>query len=539
MANQPDNVGIEETIYDTVIIGGGIAGLTAAYMLRDKKLLLLEQEDRFGGRVLSEKVHEATNNIGTQFFTVEDTSFVRLIKELEVDWVTHDSKSVPVGVYVNNKLHTDMESVLGGKAKLSALKLMSVTYRKMKIYKLPMTDPRWRKLVAKTIVEFQKGYDPDLMALVKIYMRGACVAKPERTSAGMGFVLTNDIFNTKNMGFVTGGFQKITDALADKLDGKAVCGAGVTRVEENDGIVSTCYEKDGKEQVVKAKSAVVTVPPQAALKILPQLPDWKKEALEKVHYGPITVVSVFLNRDIPWPRFFGHMSDGTIYQGIIDTTFNTEEDKNEDNPIIYNFIISIPPDEKKEIEAFFAKSDEEIIDLILKDFKKMMPEVDDVEKYITGSKVTRFPIGELELSPEYFLEALPDLAKPVGNIHFTGEYVEKKNFVDGACFSGMRVACKLGSKYIISEEDIIAFPKEPKWGAFGWATMICNVLLLAGGFFLPTGYGTTLSIGAGLLLAFTAAFPFCFPPIKLIYKVLLGITIGFGGIIGLLAGLFG
>ena len=60
MANQPDNVGIEETIYDTVIIGGGIAGLSAAYMLRDKKLLLLEQEGRLGGRIWSEKINEAT-----------------------------------------------------------------------------------------------------------------------------------------------------------------------------------------------------------------------------------------------------------------------------------------------------------------------------------------------------------------------------------------------------------------------------------------------------------------------------------------------
>ena len=49
MANQQENAGIEETTYDTVIIGAGIAGLTAAYMLRDKNLLLLEQEDRFGG----------------------------------------------------------------------------------------------------------------------------------------------------------------------------------------------------------------------------------------------------------------------------------------------------------------------------------------------------------------------------------------------------------------------------------------------------------------------------------------------------------
>jgi len=540
MAKQLDNAGKEETLYDTVIIGGGIAGLTAGYMLRDKNILLLEQEDRFGGRVLTEKVNGATNNIGTQFFTVEDSSFLHLIKELGVEFITHDTNSVPFNIFVNNKLHTNMASLLSGKAMLSAIKIISITHRKMKIFKeLPMTHPRWRELASKNIAEFLKGYHPDLTELIKIYMRGACVAKPERTSAGMGFVLVNDIFSTGDMGFVTGGFQQITDAMADKLDGKAVCGAGVTRVEENDGIVTTWYEKDGKEHVVKSKSVVTTVPPQIALKILPQLPNWKKEALMKVDYGPITTVSVFLNRDIPWPRFFGNMSEGTIFQGLADVTFDTEEDKNEANPIIYNFIISIPPNEKKEIEAFFAKSDEEIINLTLKDFKKMLPEAAEVEKYVTGSKVTRFPIGELELSPEYFLEALPDLAKPVGNIHFTGEYTEKKNFVDGACFSGMRVACKLGSKYITSEEDIIAFPKEPNWGAFGWATMIVNILLFVLGFFLPGGYGTMLSIVSGILLIFTAAFPFFFPPMKLIYQALLGVSIVFGGIIAVLARFIG
>ena len=80
--NEPNKAENEDTLYDTVIIGGGITGLTAGYMLREKNILLLEEDERFGGRVLSEKVHEATNNIGTQFFTVEDSSFVRLISHL-------------------------------------------------------------------------------------------------------------------------------------------------------------------------------------------------------------------------------------------------------------------------------------------------------------------------------------------------------------------------------------------------------------------------------------------------------------------------
>ena len=56
----------------------------------------------------------------------------------------------------------------------------------------------------------------------------------------------------------------------------------------------------------------------------------------------------------------------------------------------------------------------------------------DIDEYIIDTKVTRFPIGELELSPEYFLELLPQLQKPVGNIHFCGDYTDGQSFISGA-----------------------------------------------------------------------------------------------------------
>jgi hypothetical protein len=64
--------------------------------------------------------------------------------------------------------------------------------------------------------------------------------------------------------------------------------------------------------------------------------------------------------------------------------------------------------------------------------------------------------------------------------------------------------------------------------------MILNMLLIISGLLLPQSYGTIMSIGAGALLALTAMFPSYFPPHKLVYKVLLGITVGFGCLMGML-----
>jgi monoamine oxidase len=530
------NVGIEESLYDIVIVGGGIAGLTAAYMLRNKSILLLEREDRFGGRVWSEKINEATYNIGTQFINEEDNSFIHLVDELGIERITHNAMSTPIALYLNNQHYLDFSSLMSLKVVLDGIRLFSNMYRKSKTFQLPSDDPRWQKLAAQNLAELQQGYSQEILAIVNSYLKGACVSKPERTSAGMGAVLAMDILYAGDLGFVKGGTQKITDAMADNLDGKVMKEAGVVKVVEHDGIVKTHFQKNGKEHIVKSRSAVMAVPPQIALELIPQLPDWKKEVLAKVDYGPITIVSVFLKRNIPWKRWMVMLCNNTLISGILDVTFDTDDDKNEDNPIIYNFIISIPPDEKEEIKAFLAKSDEEVLTLALNDFEQIMPKA-NIDEYIIDTKVTRFPIGELELSPEYYLELLPQLQKPVGNVHFCGDYSHGHSFISGAAFSGMRAARALGSSYVASEEKEIS--NESKWGAFGWTTILLNILLIAGGFFLPEGYGTTLSIGAGLLLAFTVALPSFFPPLKEIYLVVLGITIMFGGVIGLLAKFIG
>ena len=70
-------------MYDYIIIGGGMAGISSAYHLNKKyKILLLEATDKLGGRILSEKYKNNFINYGPQW--IEYDNIKHLFKSVDI-----------------------------------------------------------------------------------------------------------------------------------------------------------------------------------------------------------------------------------------------------------------------------------------------------------------------------------------------------------------------------------------------------------------------------------------------------------------------
>jgi len=217
-----------DDVYDAVVVGGGLAGLSAAYNLKNKlgeeaKILLLEKEDRLGGRILTKKFGEYFYELGATFGY--SPTIVPQSLELPELLVSPDL----YGEYKN-----------GG---MTFSKNVSIR-------------------------------DTSLSHYSNIIGNGEHYGKYEYLSHRVG------------------GNGTMIEAYEKELAGKFLLEAEVVSVQNEGKNIVVSYKKDGKNTVVKAKTVIVATTATAAAKILKNMNEESENFLKSMSYHSYAVVNI-------------------------------------------------------------------------------------------------------------------------------------------------------------------------------------------------------------------------------------------------------
>lgn len=430
--------------YDVVIVGGGIAALTVAYRLRDLNILLLEKEEVCGGRTLSMDMGPYVFNQGAQMIPGANTNVARLADELGVKRTLIDKTKTCT--YINGKLvaeSSDLKYLLKLPIPLlEKLKLGWAVFRLRSKYSRIVDKPPdpndsvFRELSSSTLVDLLKIRHPDVKALWDSFSMASSTLASDEVAA---FQPTNTfLHHAADEYFVEGGTEQLTRALARKIIDSVITNATVTCVASaNNNGVTIQYESDGVSQMIEADRCVMAIPAPLALRVVQDIPEAKKSALEQCEYGAMTSAAFLLNK--PSESFVGKgvwriPVAGKIVCGISDPTYTYPESlKQKDGRGLIRLYTG--DSVSKELQKL---SDDEALDIIEQ-------ELYDLFSSARGSVLKRsikhwpyaicpWRVGRLD--QVQVIRAMHD------NIHYCGDYTENSG-LEPSVLSALRVVSEI------------------------------------------------------------------------------------------------
>ena len=304
---------------DAVVVGAGIAGLTAAWELRDLDVLVLEAEDRVGGRIKSFVRGEHWVSVGAHMFPGEGSYLWELLSELELEPARIQGSLL--GIAQRGKI------VAGGRAEtfpfrlpLSLAARISLARSGLRVRRdaaryNALSRPRPGETAAdvrarllgflddRSWASYLGSVQPQVEAIYRT-TANRLTAEPDEVAAGCMLGLFAHVWADEGvvLGYnLRSGPSSLPTELARRLGERVVTGAAVTGVSRDRDGVRVSYRHRDTETEVEARCAVVTVPAPVARGLVEDPPEETAAALDAIRYGPFVVGGILTGETGPMP----------------------------------------------------------------------------------------------------------------------------------------------------------------------------------------------------------------------------------------------
>lgn len=308
---------------DVVIVGGGLAGLSAGWRLRHWDTLLLESEGRVGGRIKSERRGAYWLNWGGHVFAGPGSSTDALLNEVGVTAVEIPGslqalamngaflREGHIATYpfrVPMSLSSRIATIRAGMKIVAGVAKYTGVVKKRPGESGAMRQQRVYDFENETsFLDFVGDLPEDAAALFKTTVTRSA-GDMDQISAGAGigyFSLVLGIGQGLNRGIV-GGPSTLTETIAASLGERVQLGATVQEVVHRKDSVLVRYTQGGADREVEARAVVLATTADVSHRIGVDLPEELRGALAQIKYGP-HVSTAFLTDEAtarPWDDIY-------------------------------------------------------------------------------------------------------------------------------------------------------------------------------------------------------------------------------------------
>jgi protoporphyrinogen/coproporphyrinogen III oxidase len=428
---------------DVVVIGGGIAGLSAAWRLRHRDVLLLEAGDRLGGRMRSDPCGDYWLNYGAHLFPGPGSLVDAMARDCGLETVPVTGGMMGLAVGSTLLTHGRVETY-PFRLPLSLRDRIAFARAGLKVRR---AVARYRALEQRsdfedhrTFAEFLGPLPPAVHDIFACAAHRATAELPE-LSAGCGIGLFALVWGGKGSLIarnLLGGTGRLPAALGRELGERARTGCRVRAVRP-DG-ADLLVEHDGG--AVRARHVIVAAQAPYAAPLVAPVAEQAAAALAQLTYGAFLTVAVETceTSAMPYDGVYAIAAPGRVFDMFTNQAHALRGGgRRRPGGSLMLFAGG------RAAAELSREGDEAIVARFLADLHELYPQTRGV---IAGARVHRWELGNVYARPGRRRLQAP-LEGALGaheNVHLAGDYFAELGNLEAAARTGLAAAERIDAR---------------------------------------------------------------------------------------------